>query len=525
MKPIKLFFFLLSLLLVLPANAAPTYSRMEAEGTGRARLFFDDVVGSLKPAGTYLTGFQMAGGDGIFYPASAYVDNDEEDQLIVICDALCNDQAAAVKYTGGTLTDYTGDLVQPFSTNKDLVQPNFTTVRNLLLCGYQAWFNCPSDPVNRGWSHYNNGGAFKPGQCGIEYWPDMTEYTKTYNTDFTYPDGSKATIFSSADQETLDLHFQWMKDYDIDGAVIQRFKSSVEDRPWTKDVLKKTIAAAEKAGRAYFIEYDLSGLSGGESVSKIIDDWNALCDEVGVNDPSRCPNYVWENGKPLVGFFGVGLNKSNTSTPDQYLTMFNTMKGKDNEEGAIAIFAGTGYYWRVPDANPNTDAKPLSDWQQVYERCDVISPWQVGRNSTTTTFTQKRSQVISDLRWCAARNIVYMPVAFPGFSWRNLKTSYASDGTPTFPENAPYDQIPRLGGTFFKTQLDKYKDWGMDAVFVAMFDEMDEGTAIFKLTTKDNTPSNASSVNPDGKFLSTEDGLESDHYLKLAGEAARNMKQ
>ena len=52
-------------------------------------------------------------------------------------------------------------------------------------------------------------------------------------------------------------------------------------------------------------------------------------------------------------------------------------------------------------------------------------------------------------------------------------------------------------------------------VYQAMFDEVDEGTAIFKCT--DKTPVGVS------KFLDFE-GLPSDHYLWLAGQGGRLIR-
>jgi hypothetical protein len=80
---------------------------------------------------------------------------------------------------------------------------------------------------------------------------------------------------------------------------------------------------------------------------------------------------------------------------------------------------------------------------------------------------------------------------------------------------ARLDQIPRRGGRFLWTQMVEAKRAGATALYVAMFDEMDEGTAIFKCT---NTPPVGASP-----FV-TEKGLPSDHYLWLTGMGGRMLR-
>jgi hypothetical protein len=53
-------------------------------------------------------------------------------------------------------------------------------------------------------------------------------------------------------------------------------------------------------------------------------------------------------------------------------------------------------------------------------------------------------------------------------------------------------------------------------IYVSMFDEVDEGTAIFKCT---NDPP----AGDDVAFL-TYENLPSDHYLKLVGQAGRVLR-
>ena len=76
--------------------------------------------------------------------------------------------------------------------------------------------------------------------------------------------------------------------------------------------------------------------------------------------------------------------------------------------------------------------------------------------------------------------------------------------------------IPRQGGKFFRKQFQASARAGSTSAYVAMFDEMDEGTAVFKCT---NQP-------PIGKSpFETFDGLSSDHYLKLCRDGRRMIRE
>lgn len=402
----------------------------------------------------------------------------------------------------------------------------YKTFKGLVMAGYQAWFNCVGDWTGRGWVHLNsNGGGFKPGATCVEYWPDLTEYTKLYNTPFKMPDGTTAKMFSSADKETIDLHFKWMKQYNIDGAIVQRFKSAVESNPSTKEMIGYMLEAAKKYDRAIMIEYDLSGLGKDQDETLIINDWNELAERYKLYDPAVNPTYVWTDGKPLVGFYAVDMEDSSKPTrygsPEQYNRIFDALIGRDGKAGACSILAGVGYNWQT--GNGDNGAGDLAQWEATLKRCSVISPWAVGRFKDKSSFTARYDVIKSNLEWCNKNNIIYAPVAFPGFSWHNTTTSW-SNGIPTFRDDAPYDAIPRNKGDFFWTQLACYIQWGIPSIFIAMFDEMDEGTCIFKCSHKDQTPVNSSAQNPNGKILSYDEDLPTGYYLHLAGSAAKWLK-
>ncbi|MDB5302247.1 MAG: hypothetical protein JWO87_3910, partial [Phycisphaerales bacterium] len=140
----------------------------------------------------------------------------------------------------------------------------------------------------------------------------------------------------------------------------------------------------------------------------------------------------------------------------------------------------------------------------VMLKADVISPWTVGRfDSPESATLHARRRVEPDLAWCKQQGKEYLPVVLPGFSWHNLNPK------------SPLDQIPRRKGEFLWTQFVQAKKVGATMAYVAMFDEVNEGTAIFKCT---NDPPTGES-----QFL-TYEGLPSDHYLWLTGTAGRMLR-
>ena len=99
--------------------------------------------------------------------------------------------------------------------------------------------------------------------------------------------------------------------------------------------------------------------------------------------------------------------------------------------------------------------------------------------------------------------MAYLPVIYPGFGWTNLKGRDASR-----------QAIPRLGGEFFWRQFATAADLGIDMAYVAMFDEVDEATAIFKV----------SDAPPVQARFATYEGLPADWYLRLTGEGSKVIR-
>ena len=109
---------------------------------------------------------------------------------------------------------------------------------------------------------------------------------------------------------------------------------------------------------------------------------------------------------------------------------------------------------------------------------------------------------MADREWCAKHKIDYLPVLFPCFSWKNM-------------EGEDSNSISREKGKFLWKQFQATAMAGNRSAYVAMFDEIDEGTAIFKCS---NNPPVGDSV------FQTYDGLPSDHYLWLCREGGRLLR-
>ena len=104
-----------------------------------------------------------------------------------------------------------------------------TSLRGKIMCGYQGWFRCRGDASGLGWIHWSRDSRrIATNLLTFEMWPDLTEYSKAERfptPDFAYPDGRTAELFSSDNALTVQRHFQWMRDYGLDGAWLQHFST------------------------------------------------------------------------------------------------------------------------------------------------------------------------------------------------------------------------------------------------------------------------------------------------------------
>jgi hypothetical protein len=361
------------------------------------------------------------------------------------------------------------------------------TLRGTVLCGYQGWFSHVDDGNGLG-NHHWGPVTRNPPRSSVDLWPDLTEMSaeEKFPTNFRHADGSPAYVFSSTVKPTVLRHFRWMRDYGIDGVWVQRFASQLHDRRALRrvnTVLSHCREGANLHGRSFAVMYD-TGF--GQRTCQLLEkDWRDL---LGRMDILGTPAYQRHRGRPVIGLWGYGFRSFDEAACEAFFRFLKSEAG-----GGCTLMAGVPNDWRRWGAG---DAEDQARLRLLREYVDVIQPWNVGRYGNPEHARRHFAHYVpGDLAWCEQHGKDYYAVIFPGFSWANLKHG-----------RSRLDQIPRLGGRFLWSQAELVKAYGMDMAYVAMFDEVDEGTAIFKCT---NHP-------PMGRFV-TYEGYPSDHYLDLCG--------
>lgn len=387
-------------------------------------------------------------------------------------------------------------------------QTNYPTYKGLVMAGYQGWFRAEGD--GSGAKNYSYGDDER---TGIDMWPDVSEYEKTYETPFRLPNGQPARFFSSYDKSTVDIHFRWMQEYGVDGVFMQRFFNNA--RPENRNnaaamILKNAFSSASTYDRAIAVMYDLSGLRAkGEDCSVIIDDWKYLVDELKVTNQEGTKTYLHHGGKPVVAIWGVGFPDRPYNIRDIGLERLIDFLKNDPIYGGCTVMLG------VPTAFRQLNADCINDpyLHELIKMADIVLPWTVQRYSPLlhNDMDRLRDNTLDDLSWCKANGVEYVPCVYPGFSWHNLSRY-------EFPDDIkPVGSIPRMGGKFYWQQIATVLRSGASMLYVAMFDEVNEGTAIFKTT---DTPP----ISHRASFVGIE-GVPNDHYLWLTGEAAKVLRR
>jgi hypothetical protein len=151
----------------------------------------------------------------------------------------------------------------------------------------------------------------------------------------------------------------------------------------------------------------------------------------------------------------------------------------------------------------------------------MIQPWLVNRYQDQPAVDRWMKNVmtqdlarINELH-TTGRAVGYLPLIFPGFSWYNL--------------NGAYNVAPRNGGQFYWYQAYKILSLGVDNIMIANFDEVDEGTAIYKCVVNEAQVPDPAQFSELKQFLHYNSGeptgsnYPSDWYLRVTREIRKLM--
>ena len=382
-------------------------------------------------------------------------------------------------------------------------------LKGRLIVGYQGWFGCPDDtPGNTRWEHWfhkNNPGA---DELSVDLLPAVGQFRAEdlCPTPLRRADGSSIKVFSSQNARVVATHFEWMREHGIDGAAVQRFVGplAIPNLKQRSDrVLANVRAGAEASTRVFYVTYDVSGADSATVINDIRSDWHYLVSEKKI---TSSPRYLHLNGKPLLQLWGFGF-KDRPGDAVAVAALIRALKAD------ATLIGGVPANWRTLDGDSQSDRR----WAEVYRSYDVLSPWSVGRFRDDVGMDKfMRQRLLPDMAETKRLGIVYMPVIFPGFSWFNLQRGRGQN------KLAILNQIPRRCGNFLWHQVSSLLNARVDTLYAAMFDEVDEGTALFPTEPrKDRLPRDGqmSFLNQDGC------ALPDDWYLRITGKAAEYLRR
>jgi hypothetical protein len=386
-----------------------------------------------------------------------------------------------------------------------------STLDGKVLFGYQSWFDCSKDEPaeNTSWRSWFRGMP-SPQNLTVDMYPDLSEFD--HNQLCGVPGmtigGQPAYLYSARMPQVVLQHFIWMRQYALDGVLIQRFVGDIARHRSDGDVvLKNIIAAAGQTHRAFAIEYDISGGKEDTFFPILQEDWKYLVDVLKITSH---PQYLHHHGKPVLSIWGMGLGEPGhpPEQPELAKQVITWFKSGAGPRYTVTYVGGTPARWRTLAA----DSRKEQGWAEVFRLMDVVQPWTVGRYRDNARADEWKADVLAgDVAELNKTKQLYMPVIFPGFSWANLMRQ-----NPT--RQAKPNQIPRNGGEFLWRQAYNARAAGATVLKLAMFDEVNEGTAMFKIAPHRSDA-------PDQGFWLTlnADGydLPSDFYLRLAGEITR----
>jgi len=353
--------------------------------------------------------------------------------------------------------------------------------------GYQGWFACTGDgsPINSWW-HWSQNWSQPPSPANnaIKAWPDIRDYTTTFQTAYAnFNNGQPAKLFSSWTDQSVNAQFLWMEQNEIDTAALQRFNPTGGEGPTRDGMAQKVRTAAEAYGRKFYIMYDVSGWT--TMQSEIKTDWS---NKMSAHTASAA--YARQNSKPVVCIWGFGFNDSNHPwDANTCLDVINWFKGQ-----GCYVIGGVPREWRTGTGGSR------AGFLGVYHAFNMLSPWLIGAvGNPTDADNIYNNFMVPDQADCNSNGVDYQPCVLPGdLSLRQ-----------------------RLHGDLMWRMFYNAVRVGCQGIYISMYDEYGEGNQIAK-----TAPDSSWVPSGSGLLALDEDGTSctSDYYLRLTRDGGKMLK-
>lgn len=383
-----------------------------------------------------------------------------------------------------------------------------TTLKKKVMSGYMGWKTCPGDGSDlERWSGWFSN-TLEPVAENLmtDHWPEMSELSpeERFATEMTLPDGRPAELFSQYARKTVDRHFKWMEAYNLDGGYMNRNPGFLEGLKHTlfchkNKALQNVRAAAEAHGRVFAVE--AGWVLSTNALEDFKNDWMFLVDVLKITES---PNYLHHKGKPVLAIMGY-TSLSNSSASAATDSLIRWLQEEADPKYQATVQGGPSDGWHTTDADTKTGLYP------VLRSFDVIYPWFL-RYKYEQVDCYRDNFLLPGIAEASAAGVEYMPVIYPGFSTGNENQQLY---------DYKFNMIPRLGGKFLWLQAYNAISAGANMLYVAFFDEFNEGTTMCKIAANStDLPVEARLVTLDADGYT----IPSDWYLQVAREIGRMLR-
>lgn len=373
-----------------------------------------------------------------------------------------------------------------------------------VVVGYAAYYGAegdgsPQDKSASMWSRWNvQGEAPNRSQIQFEMFPDLREYSQLYNISFNNsPSGHRAQLFSSWDNSTIDLHFNWMRIYNIDVVALERRGENLTSNKnnaieWSDGIAVRVQKYAEKHDLKFYITYRLKRwLNFATEFMSDLDHVKGL----GVFNSAA---YAKQDGKLVIGVRDISFVHS--ESPKDAASVGVILSNLRSQGFYIIGGVPNGFLTGGDDTAPGFSYADLDMYQP-----DTLRLFK-GVNDVVSFRLRMRT-----IRDSSRRNgHDYQVVLYPGFGDSNTR----NDGTP-------FNEYPRLRGNLLWRQFVNMRELGLKNAYIYSFDGFKYASAIAKVAedaTQTPPGQNFVRLNDDGQHVSA------DFYLRLVAEGSRMMK-